>query len=225
MSFDPLAPHYRWLETVLAGSKLQRCRTAFLDHLPPLESILLLGEGHGRFLAPCRKRFPLARITCVDASAGMLRQARRNLRRQGLTEARLAFVHADALVWPFPAAHFDLIVTHFFLDCFPAGQLAQLVARLSASARAEAHWLLADFQAGGGPLARLRNRLILSSMYGCFRVATHLPARELTAPDPFLAGAGFTLQQRRKTEWGLLHSDWWQRPARRLEAGQPAGWG
>src|SRR5439155_22241467 len=34
MSFDTLAPHYRWMEFILAGKKLQRCRTAFLDEIP-----------------------------------------------------------------------------------------------------------------------------------------------------------------------------------------------
>jgi len=56
---------------------------------------------------------------------------------------------------------------------------------------------------------RWRARLILWSMYRFFRVATRLPARRLTAPDPFLAEAGFALQARRVFEWGLLHSDCW----------------
>ena len=30
-SFDLLAPHYRWMEFVLAGRKLQECRTVFLQ--------------------------------------------------------------------------------------------------------------------------------------------------------------------------------------------------
>ena len=44
MSFDLLAPHYRWMEFILAGEKLQRCRTAFLDELPAARNILLVGE-------------------------------------------------------------------------------------------------------------------------------------------------------------------------------------
>ena len=50
MSFDHLAPHYRWMEWLLAGSKPQRCRTTFLDTLPTARHALLLGEGNGRFL-------------------------------------------------------------------------------------------------------------------------------------------------------------------------------
>ena len=45
MSFDALAPNYRWLEFVLAGDKLQLCRTAFLDDIPQAGNILLLGDS------------------------------------------------------------------------------------------------------------------------------------------------------------------------------------
>ncbi|HEY2574393.1 MAG TPA: class I SAM-dependent methyltransferase, partial [Verrucomicrobiaceae bacterium] len=67
------------MERIFAGEKMQRCRTAFLDLVPIPKSVLLAGEGHGRFLAACRTKFPSAEITCVDASAAMLDQARRNL--------------------------------------------------------------------------------------------------------------------------------------------------
>ncbi|HEY0456627.1 MAG TPA: class I SAM-dependent methyltransferase, partial [Verrucomicrobiae bacterium] len=75
MSFDAIAPHYRWMELLLAGAKLQRCRVAFLDKARRAENILLLGEGHGRFLSELLVANPSAHITCLDASAGMLKQA------------------------------------------------------------------------------------------------------------------------------------------------------
>ncbi len=209
MSFDTLAPHYRWMESILAGNKLHRCRTAFLDDLPTARNILLLGEGHGRSLVECRRRFPNAHLTCVDASARMLDQARRNLARHKLTTARVAFIHADALHWSPPAASNDLIVTNFFLDCFRAEQVEQIVAHLATAATPEANWLLADFQLPPAGWRRLRSRLIIGSLYTFFRVMTQLPARKLTPPDLFLERAGFRLQRRRESEWGLLHSDWW----------------
>src|SRR5579862_4048205 len=68
MSFDRLAPHYRWLEIVLAGEKLQHCRTAFLSQIRDAHDVLILGEGNGRFLLECRKTLSSAQITCVDSS-------------------------------------------------------------------------------------------------------------------------------------------------------------
>ena len=210
MSFDTLAPHYRWMESLLAGGKLHHCRTAFLDDIPTARNILLVGEGHGRSLVECRRRFPHAQITCVDASARMLDQAQSNLLRHKLTTDRVEFIHADVLHWS-PASTSDLIVTNFFLDCFRSEQVAQIVSRLAIAATSEANWLLADFQVPRAGWKRLRSRLIIGSLYTFFRVMTRLPARKLTPPDPFLERSGFTLHRRKESEWDLLHSDWWQR--------------
>lgn len=208
MSFDILAPHYRWMEVVLAGEKLQRCRTAFLSSIPKAANILILGEGNGRFLKECRCAMPAGRITCVDASQRMLAIAQQRLGNDnGLTE----FVCADALRWTPPKGAFDLIVTHFFLDCFQPEQLENLIAKIAAAASPNANWLFSDFQAARAGVRRLRSQLILWTMYRFFRVVTRLPASSLTPPDAVLERHGFKLQKRQVSEWGLLHSDWWKR--------------
>ena len=66
MSFDRLAPHYRWMERILAGEKLQRCRTAHLDSVNTAERVLLAGEGNGRFLVHLRHTLPKAHIVCDE---------------------------------------------------------------------------------------------------------------------------------------------------------------
>lgn len=211
MSFDLLAPHYRWMEFILAGEKLQRCRTAFLDQIPIPKNILLLGEGHGRCLTECRRRFPAARITCVDASAAMLAQAQMQLAKHQLEPAKVKYIQADALDWTPIGGPFDLVITNFFLDCFRADQLEVLIFKLAANTTPEASWLVADFQMASSGWARRRSRLILWSMYVFFRVVTRLPAGKLTPPDAGLERAGFRLRDRTESEWGLLHSDWWSR--------------
>jgi ubiquinone/menaquinone biosynthesis C-methylase UbiE len=211
MSFDALAPHYRWMELVLAGGKLQRCRTAFLNHISPPESILICGEGNGRFLLECRRIWQRARILCADASDRMLSLAKRRLARHRFGDNGIEFLRADLLEWSPPKEAFDLIVTHFFLDCFRAEQLHAIIAKLATAARPKAAWLLADFQAPQSGLQRVRARMILKTMYIFFRIATRLPARTLTPPDSFLAGNRFVLRQQRVSEWGLLRSDLWER--------------
>jgi ubiquinone/menaquinone biosynthesis C-methylase UbiE len=198
------------MEWLLAGPKLQRCRTAFLPAIPAPRNVLLLGEGNGRFLAELLRRHPAARFTCVDASARMLERARARLRRMNLDAANVRFVHADFLDWTPPAEQFDLIVTHFFLDCFPAYQLDLVLPRIAAVAAPEARWLLADFRQPETGWAHWRARLIIRSMYLFFQCATRLPAGELEPVDPLLARHGFALRQRRLAEWGLLHTDWWE---------------
>jgi ubiquinone/menaquinone biosynthesis C-methylase UbiE len=211
MSFDLLAPHYRWMEFMLAGEKLQRCRTAFLDEIPGARNILLLGEGHGRCLVECCRRFPNARITCVDASERMLVEARRRLTRRKPGAVHVKFTQADVLNWMPTDETYDLIVTHFFLDCFRPDQLGHIIPRFAACAAPDANWLLADFQIPARGLQRIRGRLILWTMYAFFRVITGLPAHKLATPDAFLECAGFKLRRRTETEWGLLHSDLWRR--------------
>jgi ubiquinone/menaquinone biosynthesis C-methylase UbiE len=210
MSFDVLAPHYRWMEFVLAGEKLQRCRTEFLGRVGQPDKILILGEGNGRFLGECRRKLPNAKITCVDASVRMLSQARRRLAGQGIEPGPVDFVCADALAWTPPDRGYDLIVTHFFLDCFRPEQLESLIGKLARAAAPQANWLLADFQSANAGLRRQRSQLILWMMYRFFAIVTRLPAKTLTPPDAILERNGFTLRQREERDWGLLHSDWWQ---------------
>lgn len=211
MSFDALARHYRWMEMVLAGEKLQRCRTAFLRQISRPESILIWGEGNGRFLVECRRAWRQARIVCADASEKMLTSAQERLKRHGLDTVDTEFLQADVLEWSAPREKFDLIVTHFFLDCFRADQLRNVVNKLGVAARPKATWLIADFQAPEFGFQRWRAQLILKVMYLFFGIVTRLPATSLTRPDSLLRRCEFVLNQRRVSEWGLLHSDLWQR--------------
>ncbi|MCE9520753.1 MAG: class I SAM-dependent methyltransferase [Verrucomicrobia bacterium] len=211
MSFDRLAPIYHLIERIAAGDKMQRCRTAFLDQIPTPQNILTLGEGHGQFLHECLRRFPKSHITCVDASAGMIRQARSNLANHGLDDSRVHWIQADVLSWTTPQAVFDLIATHFFLDCFRADQLNDLIPSIAGAAAPNATWLLADFQVAAKGWQRVRTRAILAIMYAFFRLTTRLPARALTPPDPYLERAGFQRHDRIEIEWGLLKSDWWRK--------------
>lgn len=211
-NFDWLAPHYRWMEWVLAGPKLQRCRAAFLNSLPAPRQALIVGQGHGRFVTELLRRHPQVRCTCVDSSRRMLEVTRRRLVAKGLDASQVEFVHADILQWSPPGETYDLVVTHFVLDCFRPEQLAKIMPSLAAAATPDARWLLADFHEPASGPTRWRARAILEMMYLFFRWATALPASELTAPDPLLAKCGFKLRERRTFEWGLLHSDLWVLP-------------
>ena len=115
----------------------------------------------------------------------MLEQARRRLARYHANSDRVDFIHADALAWQPPSDAYDLIITQFFFDCFPADQLPALVAGLAGGLTEDANWLVADFQIPTHGLKRIRSRLIIWSLYLFFRVMTRLPAKVLTQPDIF----------------------------------------
>ena len=206
MGFDRLAPFYRVMEMLGAGGKLQHCRLRFLGEIPAPRAILIAGEGHGRFLPECVRRFPEAHVTVVDSSRRMLAISRRKVR-----SSRVDFVHADFLDLVGPSARYDLVVTHFFLDCFPEDELAVVVAKLGRMATPEAHWLLADFEVAPGGAARWRSRLIVAALYRFFRSVTGIHATRLVPPEIMLDKAGFSRHSRETSDWGLLKSEWWTR--------------
>ncbi|MFT4176808.1 MAG: class I SAM-dependent methyltransferase [Luteolibacter sp.] len=206
MSFDRIAPFYRQLEALTAGGKLQRCRLAHLSSVPPPERILIAGEGNGRFVPLCARRFPKAEITVIDASRRMLEIARRRTRH-----GNIVWIHADILQWQPPLETYDLIVTHFFLDCFTAGELSVLIDLLSRAATPKAHWLLADFQLADAGFRKWRSRFILSLLYRFFHITAGLRPRQLVPPDPWLRENGFHLRSRSTYDWDLLKSELWAR--------------
>lgn len=208
MSFDRLAPFYRAMEFFAAGGKLQRCRLAYVGEIPIPRKILLAGEGHGKFLPACVRRFPHAEIVVVDISLRMLEIARGQV-----TSDLVTFIHSDILDWDGPCGQFDLIVTNFFLDCFPPDELAAVVEKLDKLAAPDADWLLADFEIAPAGAARWRTRVIVAMLYGFFNIVTGLRTRALTPPDEALEKAGFVRHRRITCEWGLLKSEWWWRRA------------
>lgn len=211
MSFDGIAPYYCLMEAVLAGTKLQRCRLMWLDQVDDVKEILLVGEGHGRFIEVCAKRFPKAQLTCVDASAQMLRIAEAHWLRAGGLSGRARFQREELPEWTPPAGRYDLIATHFFLDCFPPETLADVVAKLASAMAPGGKWLISDFALPARGWRRWRAKWILATAYAFFRRVTGLAAAHLTSPDELLVRAGLELKCRRTIEWGLLHTDLWMR--------------
>ncbi|WP_175414746.1 class I SAM-dependent methyltransferase [Nibricoccus aquaticus] len=218
MSFDRLAPHYRWMEAVLAGRVLQQARTRWLDALRERRRVLIVGEGPGRTLEVMRRRWSRQRVTVVEASAGMIAAAQRRLARQGLSSEGIEWVHADVRSWLGErertvegGAEFDAVITPFVLDCFGAAELAGVVAGIAGQVSDGGCWLLTDFCLPPSGLRRLRGRLVHRLMYSFFRAAVKLEASRLTPPDEALVAAGFELEGRDLFNAGLVHSDLWRR--------------
>jgi SAM-dependent methyltransferase len=207
VSFDAVAPWYRTLETIAFGNALQRARFACLGEIGSPRHALIVGEGNGRFLAELMRTQPAIEVDCVDASERMLRLAQQNL---GHDARRVRFVREDITSWTPPAGQYDLIVTHFLLDCFPTDQLSDIVQKLSHAATSDTVLLLADFRIPSEGLDRLRARVWLATMYAFFRAAAGIEARQLVDPSPFLYGAGFTLERQSLFRHGMLKSELWR---------------
>ena len=214
MSFDSIAPAYRTLETIAFGGDLQRARVACLGEIELPRRALIVGEGDGRFLCELLRLHPNVEVDCVDASERMSELARKRIERLSPADTiRVRFLQRDITSWMPSEASYDLIATHFFLDCFPEGRIAEVVNRLARAATSSAAWLLADFCMPAGGFTRVRAGLWLAAMYRFFRFTAGIEATELEDPSPFLRAAGFALVNQHLFRSGMLKSEWWRRIA------------
>ncbi len=206
MNCDGIARWYRWLEYAGFGGELERRRFQFLPDLYDARRALALGEGDGRFLARLAAQNPDAAIDYVDASARMLELARG---RVGAN--RVNFHQADVRLGALPGSAYDLIVTHFLLDCFEESDVRAVAARIADAARPGARWVVSEFRQPARGWRALWARLWLGLLYWFFRVTTGLETRRLVDYHPILERHGFRLERQKISRFGLLTSELWQR--------------
>jgi SAM-dependent methyltransferase len=210
--FDRLSQAYRWMEYFSFGPYLQQCRSLRIHEMAACRRALVFGDGDGRFLAELVRRVPKIRAATVDASSKMLFR----LARRMPSGAQLQMLHADALECEparFPDAPFDLVASHFFLDCFNEAEIASLVAHVNGAVGKAALWIVSDFAIPQRNPARLLGRLIVRGLYLTFGLLTGLRARRLPDHAHVMREAGWTLEDRRELLRGLLVSERWRRIA------------
>ena len=174
-----------------------------------------MGEGNGRFLCELLRLHPGVEVDCIDASQQMLQLARTRIEHESPeSDQCVRFVHQDITTWAAPEQHYDLLVTHFVLDCFPKAVLTGIMKKLAPAATKNATWLLADFCVPRNGMARLRARGWLTAMYLFFRITARIEASELVDPTPFMRGEGFALVRQHLFQRGMLKSEMWSRKGR-----------
>jgi SAM-dependent methyltransferase len=213
-NFDPVARTYRWLEYMSFGPWLGRCRNAQLAHLSGARHALLLGDGDGRFLARLLAANPTLTADVVDSSQAMLRLLEQRCGPQVCHRIRLH--HADALDWILdwkPSGSYDLIVSHFFLDCLFPQQLEQLFAGVLPHALPGAQWVISEFAIPPNAFAAYLARGIIGSLYRAFGLLTGLPVRALPDYATSLLRRGLAPTRDRRYLAGLLCSQIWTKPS------------
>jgi SAM-dependent methyltransferase len=209
-NFDRLAGPYRWLEYMSFGPLLWRCRVRWLPRLAGCRRALVLGDGDGRFTAALLRRNPEIRVHAVDLSPRMLEALER---RAGMAGNRATTEVADLRLWsPAVGAEYDLIVTHFFLDCLTSQEVANLALRLGARAAPDALWVVSDFAVPPTRYGRMLAKPVVTGLYFAFGWLTGLGRRELPDHAAGLAAAGWKLRSEDRQLGGLLFSQLWQRP-------------
>jgi hypothetical protein len=207
--FNRLARIYRWLEYLSFGPSLWRCRIHFLPHLLGCRRALVLGDGDGRFTARLLDANPQIQVTAVDASPRMIASLERAATRH---RNRLTTEVADLRTWkPAESGQFDLIVTHFFLDCLDTNEIADLAQRLTPFLVPDALWLASEFAIPESRFGRAIAAPLVSFLYRAFRLLTHLQQQSLPHYDGALSATGWVLERGSAHLGGMLVSQLWQR--------------
>lgn len=206
MNCDGIARWYRWLEYAGFGGELERRRFQFLGNVCDARRALALGEGDGRFLAKLAAQNPESAIDYVDASLKML-----ELARARVGASRVNFRQADVRLAALPRSEYDLIVTHFLLDCFEESDVRAVAARVAEAAQPRARWVVSEFRQPARGWRAAWARSWLGLLYWFFRLTTGLETRRLVDYHPILKGHGFRLERQITSRFGLLTSELWQR--------------
>jgi SAM-dependent methyltransferase len=204
MNCDPIAYWYRLFEYMIFGSALQRRRLEFLNEVADARRVLILGDGDGRFTAEFVNRNSSALVDSIDLSRKMLALAKRHA--AGATNVRFRLGDARTIDLTGP---FDLVVTHFFLDCFTEADLEPLVARISAQCTPGARWIVSDFSLPPSGFGRSAAKALIRFMYFFFRVLTGLTVIRLPNYTAVLELHGFRLEERRTVWDRFLVSELW----------------
>ena len=212
MSFDTLAQFYSAAEWLVAGNVLQKCRLAYVDEARTANEILLVGEGHGRFLQELVRINERGAICCVDSSPRMLDVSKRRIDAMESIQDRVRFVPMPIENFD-PGRSFDFLGTQFFLDCFPELELSEVVRKLATLLKPGGRWLLCDFQVPPGGWRRVRASAALWLAYAFFRCATTIKARRIVPPEKMIAANGLRRVRRVEFNFGLIYAELWEKPA------------
>lgn len=204
--FDRLAWVYRWMEYASFGPLLWWCRRAFLDELTSCRKAAVFGDGDGRFTARLLTANATIEVDAVDASEAMLRSL---MRRAGGNVGRVRTHCTDARAWRPASPPYDLIVTHFFLDCLTTNEARALAVTMRSSVAPGARWIISEFAEPDSRLRHAAAHAIVWLLYRAFGLLTGLGVRTLPDHRVALRDAGFALEKSRTRLGGLLVSELW----------------
>ncbi|MGB7281081.1 MAG: class I SAM-dependent methyltransferase [Candidatus Acidiferrum sp.] len=211
MNCDGIARYYEALERLSFGRFLERSRFAFLGETRFSQRAILCGGGDGRFLARLLCENPRVEVDFVELSPKMIELAERRVAGMGRAFRERVRFHStdirDFQPWP---EGYDLIVTHFFLDCFGEQELAQVVARLASCGAPRVRWIVSDFREADGLIGRMWTGAVIRGLYAAFQLTTGLCVTQLPDYAAALARRGYFLRCEEKALGGLLHSSLWE---------------
>jgi ubiquinone/menaquinone biosynthesis C-methylase UbiE len=211
-NFDSVARAYRWMEYFSFGRMLERCRFHFLARCSHARHALVLGDGDGRFTARLLAENRTVQVDAVDASPAMLAVLRKRARQSCRNaETRLSTIQADIRRFAPTGKDYDLVISHFFLDCLTDGEVTALIARLSPRMTRDAIWLVSDFAVPEKGWQRFGARMVIRSLYFAFFVLTGLQVCKMPNYAKAFDDNGFHVVEKAAYLGEMMIAEVWER--------------
>lgn len=197
------------MEYLTFGPALHRRRCEFLNQIASDRAVLILGDGDGRFTAAFLQCNQTAFVDSLECSQSMSRLAAARIARLPNAASRVRQLQQDIRTTQLSGTY-DLVITHFFLDCFTTGELEQLVPQITAHLKPGGRWLISEFQIPPRGLSRHFARLVIKALYLSFAILTGLKTRQLPDYGRVLQNSGYCRTNSRTGLAGMLVSEIWE---------------
>lgn len=172
--FSPIAPVYDLIGSLFFGGKLHSSQLENLSKLPKrFKHILIVGGGTGKFLKDLIAVKEFEQLTYVDISPKMIDLAKSKVSEK----ENIHFINGDEAT--IPNQSYDLIITHYFLDCFDQEKFEELAHRLLNKLTVGGYWSMVDFYIN--PKSSHFKKYFVCFLYKFFKLSCHLNTKEL--PD------------------------------------------
>lgn len=166
-NFDRVAPIYDLLAKFVFAKKLENIQRQYLNEIPEGAKILIVGGGTGKLLEwlPAEKSLT---VTYLELSEKMLLKAKRRV----LDDIYVTFQQGDVLE---VQGEYEVVIAHFFLDCFDEKLLIKVLNRLNGILKNDGKLFVADFKLND----KLKDKWLSKLMHQFFRLVSNLSSKEL----------------------------------------------
>lgn len=161
--FDPVAGIYDSLARLVFGSTILASQVEFLNEIKATDRVLILGGGTGKLL---EHLLECESIDFVEKSSKMIAKANDRKSIQPIN-----FIECDFLAFESNQAY-DVIICPFFLDCFDATHLNNVLDKIKMHLINDGRLLVTDFGIN-------TPHLLSKVMHLFFRATVNLESRKL----------------------------------------------
>lgn len=194
-----MGPIYDAMSWVFAGNAIYKCKCSMLtpEYMKPGDKVLFAGVGHGKEAIYAAEHG--AEVTVVDLSEAMLEKFREGIKKTG-KDLNIRVVHSDIFKFE-EFGEFDMVTGNFFLNLFPEGMVADVLAHLIKLGKDDAYVVISDFAfPQGNPFAKLFKQVYWYTAIIIFWATTDAAVHPVYDYRRFMENAGLDMKEEKHTE-------------------------